>query len=178
MDNTFKAPWGKFLIVMTSIALTILLGCVVTGFFGIIGIITIRLDEYYLLWNLLMFGIPGITIISTLFLMIRKYEIQGSKLLIHRLGWKKVIDLSNIETVKADPKAVNSSIRLFGNGGLFAFSGIYRNKELGNYRIFATDFKNNVVIKTSEKTYVITPENPETFVEKLKSLIKNRPKQE
>ena len=178
MDNTFKASWGIFLIVMTSIASIILLGCIVTGLFGAIGIITVQLDEYYILWNLFMFGIPGIIIISTLFSMVRKYEIQDSKLLIHRLLWKKVIDLSNITSVEFDPKAVKSSIRLFGNGGLFVFSGIYRNKKLGNYVIFATDFKNSVVIKTKEKTSVVTPENPGTFVKKLKSLIKNRTEQE
>jgi len=170
MENTFKAPWGTFLKVMTAIALIILLGCSTAGILGISGILNINLAEYSLLWIIAMIGIPALTVILTLFFIIRKYEIQDNKLLIYRLGWKKVIDLSNLETAEFDPKAVKGSIRLFGNGGLFAFSGIYRNKKLGNYRIFATDFKKSVVLKTKEKIYIVTPENPENFVEKVKQL--------
>jgi hypothetical protein len=162
--NTYKAPWGMLLKVVTIIANIILLGIIAAG-------IIIRMEDYRLLWRLIMIGIPAATLIITMFFMIRKYEIQGNNLLVYRLGWKKTIDLSGLKSVEIDPEAAKNSIRLFGNGGLFAFSGIYRNKKLGNYRIFATDFKNSVVLKTEKKTYVVTPDNPEKFAEEIKILI-------
>ena len=110
-----------------------------------------------------MIGIPSLVLIVTLFFIVSKYEIQDNKLLIHRFFWKKAIDLHGILSVEYDPDAVKGSIRLFGNGGLFAFSGIYKNKKLGNYRVFATDYKKCVVMKNKEKTFVVTPENPKTF---------------
>ena len=168
MENTFKATWGTLLKVMTTLALIILLGCIAVG-------IVIKIDEYYLLWYSCMIGIPSLVLIVTLFFIVSKYEIQDNKLLIHRFFWKKAIDLHGILSVEYDPDAVKGSIRLFGNGGLFAFSGIYKNKKLGNYRVFATDYKKCVVMKNKEKTFVVTPENPKTFVEKISNLIKDRP---
>ena len=57
------------------------------------------------------------------------------------------------------------SIRTFGNGGLFAFVGRYRNRLIGPYRAYATDLHKTVVLRFTDKTIVITPEEPEKFVQ-------------
>lgn len=164
--NTYKSPWGVLLTIITVTAVIILLGVITSG-------IIIRIKDYQILWYLVMIVIPSSVLIVTLIFMVRKYEIRERKLLVHRLGWKKIIDLSNLKSAEADPKAVKNSIRLFGNGGLFAFSGIYRNKELGNYNVFATDFKKCVVLKTDQKIFVISPDNPKKFVEDINRIINN-----
>jgi hypothetical protein len=56
------------------------------------------------------------------------------------------------------------SIRVFGNGGLFSFTGLYQNKRLGSYRAYVTDDKRTVVVRLKEKTIVISPEFPDEFV--------------
>jgi hypothetical protein len=162
--NTYKAPWSTLLTVITTIVSVVLLGIMVIG-------ISIQMEGYQFQWYIIMIGLPAAILIITVFFMIRKFELRGSSLLIHRLGWKKSIDLGSLKSAEFDPAAAKNSIRLFGNGGLFAFSGIYRNKKLGNYRIYATDFKKCVVLKTDQRTFVITPENPEKFVEEISILI-------
>jgi hypothetical protein len=59
---------------------------------------------------------------------------------------------------------MQGSIRTFGNGGLFGFIGLFRNKKLGRYRAFATDEKNAVVLRFATHTLVITPEQPQRAV--------------
>ncbi len=52
---------------------------------------------------------------------------------------------------------MKGSIRTFGNGGLFCFSGRFRNRKLGSYRAFATDPKLAVVLRFPDKIVVVTP---------------------
>jgi hypothetical protein len=68
-----------------------------------------------------------------------------------------------------DPEAMSGSIRLAGNGGLFAFTGLYRSRRLGNYRAFATDPENSVVLTFSERIIVVTPNDPRGFVESIQN---------
>ena len=64
---------------------------------------------------------------------------------------------------------MSRSIRLFGNGGAFAFSGWFRNRKLGSYRAYATDPARSVVLKFSDhKTIVVTPEPPDAFIAAVK----------
>jgi len=63
------------------------------------------------------------------------------------------------------------SLRLFGIGGFFSYCGSFKNRVLGSYKAYATHRKNTVVITTKEgEKIVITPSNPELFVEELKSV--------
>ena len=71
-------------------------------------------------------------------------------------------------SIEPDPNAMKGSIRTFGNGGFFSFSGRFRNSQLGSYRAFATDPKRAVVIKTEKRTFVITPQDPDDFILKCK----------
>jgi hypothetical protein len=52
-----------------------------------------------------------------------------------------------------------------GNGGLFSFTGWYWNKTLGSFRAFATDFRYTVVLKREGSTVVVTPDDPQGFVQ-------------
>ena len=65
---------------------------------------------------------------------------------------------------------MTGSIRTMGNGGLFSFSGRYRSRKLGSFRAYVTDLRNCVVLKLAEQVIVISPENPEMFVEILSNL--------
>jgi hypothetical protein len=61
-------------------------------------------------------------------------------------------------------------MRLFGNGGFFCFAGWFRNSKLGVYRLFGTDAKLAVVLRFSDKTVVITPDDPQKFVTDINTL--------
>ena len=104
------------------------------------------------------------TLAGSAVFMVRGYVVTGTSLLIRRLGWERRLDLSGLTSATVDPDALHRSMRLFGNDGFFAFTGMFRNKKLGVYRAFATDPKRAVVLNFSGKTVVVTPDDPHKFV--------------
>ena len=63
-----------------------------------------------------------------------------------------------------EPDAMRGSIRTFGNGGAFSFSGFYYNKRLGSYRAFVTDPRRAVVLRYATRRVVLSPAAPDDFV--------------
>jgi Bacterial PH domain len=75
---------------------------------------------------------------------------------------------SGLESARIEPNAMRSSIRTFGNGGFFSFSGFYWNKALGVYRAFVTDPRRAVVLRySSKRTVVLSPVSPQDFIDHL-----------
>jgi hypothetical protein len=56
------------------------------------------------------------------------------------------------------------SSRLFGNGGLFSFTGLYRNRSFGRYRAFVTDPARSVALFLPNRVVVVSPADAEGFV--------------
>lgn len=86
---------------------------------------------------------------------------------IHRLGWSKKFNLSELTLLQHEKNVLMGSIRVFGNGGLFAYVGKFRNTILGNYNAYLTNTEDCLVIGFEKKKIVISPEKPE----QLKKLI-------
>ncbi len=108
--------------------------------------------------------VPVAILFFSLLFVVTGYDLEGADLLVRRLFWSTRIPLAGLRQIYADPWVCKGSIRLFGNGGLFAFTGLYRNKKLGNYRLFATDFSCAVVLILPKRTVVITPAWPDLFI--------------
>ena len=51
-----------------------------------------------------------------------------------------------------------------GSGGLFGYYGKFNNSKLKNYNLQAGNRVNLVMIKTADKTYVLSPDNRENFL--------------
>jgi hypothetical protein len=65
------------------------------------------------------------------------------------------------------PGSASSALRVCGNGGLFAFSGWFWNRQLGRFRMCATDLAHTVVLRFQDRIWVITPDRPEAFARAL-----------
>jgi hypothetical protein len=100
---------------------------------------------------------------------VRGYTITGDSVVIHRPLWNTRLPLSGLTEARFEPKAMQGSIRTFGNGGLFAFTGFYRNNSLGNYRAYVTDPARTVVLRFMDRTVVLSPDMPEEFVRELRT---------
>lgn len=161
MMQKFGAPWGKALIGMTVFGTVILIGLPV---FSIIRGLAEGSSFY------VMVGIPLIILGGCVLFTIRGYSITNGSLFVKRLFWSNKIDLIRLRDIKINPEAMAKSIRTFGNGGLFSFSGRFRNSELGAYRAFATDPKKSVILRFTDKTIVVTPDKPEDFSNAIKSI--------
>jgi Bacterial PH domain len=152
----FRAPWSKSLVAASTFATLICLGVA------------------YILWTLpvaseslrLWLGLlPLAMIFICALFMIRGYSVENGAIAIHRLFWITRVSLSGLQAVYFDPGATRRSIRTFGNGGFFSFTGYFRNKGLGSYRAFMTDRGRAVVLRFPASVIVISPERPENFVD-------------
>lgn len=96
---------------------------------------------------------------------VRGYSVRQGRLLIHRLGWATTYDLSTLVSAEVSPGATIGSVRAMGIGGLFGFIGHFHNAVLGSYKAYATNDLNTVVLEIAGETIVVTPDDPQAFVE-------------
>lgn len=113
--------------------------------------------------------VPPLVVAGALLFVVRGYEIQGDALCVRRLLWDTRIPLEGLQRAWHDPGAMERSLRIFGNGGLFAISGLFRNRSLGNFRAFVTRPDRAVVLRTAARVVVISPAEPHAFLHALAS---------
>ena len=92
------------------------------------------------------------------------YELTGDQLTVQfRMGQRVFNGVTGCETLTARPPM---GLRLWGNGGLFAATGIFWNKAYGVYRVYVTSarYQDYVLVETRTQKILISPENPENFV--------------
>ena len=165
----FRAPWSKSLIVASTFATLVCLGV------------------SYALWTLPMEGplqslrfwlgtLPLAIVFLCALFTVRGYSIENNDLVVDRLFWKTRIPLRELMSVKFDPEATRRSIRTFGNGGFFSFTGYFRNKDLGSYRAFMTDRRRTVVLRFPSSVIVISPNRPDDFVNTISQFARVEPR--
>ncbi len=159
---SFGAPRGRTLKLTTTLCLLVCFGI------PVIGLINYSSFPGPLLWSIML--LPLLLVAGTAPFMIRGYSVTDGMLIVHRLGWSLRMELAALLEVKADPAALKGSVRLAGNGGLFAFCGWFRNARLGVFRAFCTDTVHAVVLRFPDRTVVVTPDQPEKFVSAVKEL--------
>jgi len=98
------------------------------------------------------------------------YTIDEAGLHVERPLFATRLPLRGLQRVWSDPDACQGSLRLFGNGGLFSFTGLFRNKTLGTYRLFGTSLGHAVVLQLPARRVVITPADPDAFIAHLQRL--------
>ena len=157
-ETKFSAPWCTLLKGMTAFCAVVLIGIPIT--------VMNHAAPQQILWSVLF---PPAILLAGAFFVIRGYELRPDNLLVRRLGWSSRIDLTDLLSAEVDPKAMSGSIRTCGNGGLFCFAGLFRSKRLGSYRAFATDPARSVVLRFPNRTVVVTPGDPEAFVNAVKT---------
>jgi hypothetical protein len=157
MNAKFGAPWGVRLGILTVLVVVVLTGVSVIEMIVLPGA---------------MAGLRGLAAVVPLSVLIcsapfvvRGYAISDRTLLVMRLFWATRIDLASLTSATADPGAMKRSVKIFGNDGLFVIGGLFWNKKLGRYRAFATDPKHSVVLRFVDRLIVVTPDDPERFVE-------------
>ncbi|MHB8623174.1 MAG: PH domain-containing protein [Sulfuricaulis sp.] len=106
-------------------------------------------------------------LVAGLVFMVTGYTVTDNGLHVERLLWSTRVSLARLTRVWFDPDTCQHSIRVFGNGGLFAFTGLYHHRTLGRYRLFATNFSQTVVLVFPQRVVVVTPDDPQAFIEYL-----------
>jgi PH (Pleckstrin Homology) domain-containing protein len=148
----YKAPWGTSLVVISSFAMVLCLGAA-------LGLV--RQGRGWLQWMAL---VPLSLVVGSALFTVRGYSVAPDVILIHRLFWSTRLPLAGLESAQFEPGAMRRSLRTFGNGGLFSFTGWFYNKALGAYRAFVTDPRRTVVLHYPGRTVILSPAAPEKFV--------------
>ena len=92
------------------------------------------------------------------------YEVsQGVLIVVFRYGSKEFGPIMKCSPV---PKKIPFTIRVWGNGGLFAGTGIYWNKLWGIFRAYVTtsDKSNLVLVETPTQKVVISPLDAQALI--------------
>lgn len=128
----------------------------------ILGMFFCAFFEPGLLWA--GFVLTIIVLLCYLFAPIA-YEFNGSQLVIVTRINKKIFGpVLKCSTIHEEKPSFG--LRLWGNGGLFAGTGIFWNKKYGIFKAYVTtgERKHLILVETPTIKVLITPENPDQFV--------------
>ena len=159
--TSFRAPWSRSLVVI-SVIVPLVCVAVVSAPLASLG----QGNR----WGFLLATLPLLLPSVAALFLIRGYVLRDHDLLVRRLCWTTRISLTGLRSVRHDPAALRWSIRTFGNGGLFSFTGFYWNKTLGSYRCFVTDPARSVILRLPKRTLVVSPDDPSAFVARMEAL--------
>ena len=161
----FSAPWSRSLTLATTVSVAVLLVVMLTGLlFG---------PRQLLLWWVAMVGVPLAVLLGALPFVVRGYILTESQIEVRRLGWSTTLPLAGLVAVTGVPEGLRGSLRLFGNGGLFAICGWFWNRRIGRFRAYATDPGRVVLLRYRDgRRVVVTPHDVQHFIVRVRTLAK------
>ena len=165
--TTFRAPWSRALLISTSVQVAVLLA--VGAATLVLSVVDPELRPWQRLLALLMgVGLPLTVLGIAARFAVRGYTVSDASILVDRPGRSFAVDLRDLESATLSPHVMRRSVREFANGGLFAYTGRFRNAELGSYRAFVTDHSRTAVLRfpgrPDGEVLVMSPHDPEAFV--------------
>jgi hypothetical protein len=159
----FSAPWGRSLRRVTAVSVVVLLLLVPAGLVGV--------PRQLPLLRFAAAGIPLLALLGALPFMVRGYALTDRVIRVRRLAWDSVLPLAGLVAVTGEPEGLRRSLRLFGNGGLFAISGWFWNRRWGRFRAYATDPERAVLLRyRNGAKVVLTPGDVQQFIVRTRAL--------
>jgi hypothetical protein len=159
----FAAPWSRSLRTLTIASVVLLLSL------ALIGLLLGPGKSW--LWRGATLGAPLVILCGTLLFMVRGYVLTDCQIEVRRLGWTTVLPLAGLGAVTGEPQGLSGSLRLFGNGGMFAISGWFWNRRIGRFRAYATDPQRAVLLRYRDGAQVIlTPDDVQHFIVQVRRL--------
>jgi Bacterial PH domain len=159
----FSAPWSRSLRTSTTVSVLVLLGVMAAAV--VVG------PRLPLPGRLGLTLLPVLIVLGTLPFMVRGYVLTDKDIEVRRLGWRTMVPLAGLTDVTGLPQGLAGSVRLFGNGGMFAVSGWFWNRRIGRYRAYVTDPARAVLLRYRDGAQVVlTPHDVQHFIVKVKTL--------
>lgn len=162
----FRAPWSRGLRSISGIAVTALLAALVAG-----GYAWSRTGSVASLPAIVF---PPIILLIAALCMVRGYVVTDEEIVVKRLGWANRFSHADLRSVHGDNEAMSASLRLLANTGLLSYSGYFWNRKMGRYRAFATDPSRAVVLTYAKRKILLTPDDPQRFIVRVRMLLKNQ----
>jgi len=157
----YKNPFDKTTKVISSLTCLLLLSIIIKFWF----------DEDGLLIPVIVSILFAATLGLSYVWSPRQFETDAANITIRKMWQPIVIPRDTIiESRLLEADDIKGSIRLMGSGGLFGYYGKFNNSKLKTYNLQAGNRMNLVMIKTADKTYVLTPDNREDFLKDVQGL--------
>jgi hypothetical protein len=96
-------------------------------------------------------------------------EVEGGRLMIRMRRRVEGYDLAGAASRRLTPEEIAYLERLATNGGVTAGTGGFESHLLGEFDLYATDLANAVLVDLGETRLIVTPDEPEGFLEALSS---------
>jgi hypothetical protein len=169
MALEFGAPWSRSLKRASAFAVVMLAAIAAAG----ILIVPARMP----LARCVMVGVPVTVWVIAFLSIVSGYSLTATQLEVQRPLWSTAIPLAQLLSVAGDAEVFKGSLRLSGNGGIFSFTGWFWKRRLGCYRAFATDPARAVILKFDKRTIVVTPDDPQRFIVRVRTHLATAPAQ-
>jgi hypothetical protein len=157
----YKNPFDKTTKVISSLTCLLLLSIIIKFWF----------DEDGLLIPVIVSILFAATLGLSYVWSPRQFETDAANITIRKMWQPIVIPRDTIiESRLLEADDIKGSIRLMGSGGLFGYYGKFNNSKLKTYNLQAGNRMNLVMIKTADKTYVLTPDKREDFLKDVQGL--------
>lgn len=168
MEQKYTASLGTI-----SIVITVLLASM--GLLTPMLLVPTGEQEPDLIWVCAFFpGLIFIILTISYLYMPRWYIVSPKGILTGRRISDVLIPIEAIDNARTvTEEEMGFAIRLFGNGGVFGFTGYYFSRKMGRMRLYATRKSHYVLIIGNEnKKIIVTPDNPEAMVDAINTLLK------
>jgi len=148
------------------VRLAILLSAVIAVLAGVVLAVMVLRDPHAPRAMVAAGGVTPIALAAVLWAArIRRYRLAGDELQIE-LRFRTVrFPLAGLVSAAADREAMRHAWKMYGNGGLGAYSGRFRSRRLGPFRAYLTDAGRAVVLRWPGRCLVISPDQPTYFLE-------------
>ena len=160
----FRAPWGRCLVWMSLLSVVV---CAVAA-------VSVWMVPHHPASRAVLFllqeGTAGLILallVGAALFTVRGYTVAPDVILVHRLLWNTPLPREGLLSATVQTQAMQGSLKLFGNGGMFSFTGWFWSKTLGRFRAYATNLNCTVVLRWEKRTAVVSPDNAEEFVREL-----------
>lgn len=165
--NEYICTWGIPIIIITIIYLLILLFVFIQTYrYFIRKKEKLNNSFRYILLSISLIGL----IISFSFLLESplKITVQKDFININQVKGTLSISISDICEIRKYTDFDNkNSVRIFASGGVFGYIGKFKNPQIGTFRMYSTNVKDQFIIRTSKDTFVISCNNYESLIKEV-----------
>ncbi len=106
----------------------------------------------------------------------RGYLLNDVELVVDRAMRPITVPLREIrEFGRVEDGLLRRSLRMMGTAGYYGYYGLFWNRRLGKFRLYATRTRDLVSVRTDKTLYVLSPEDSEDFLSSLGALKRGAP---
>lgn len=163
--KVFPASWDRWMWIFNSLLVLLMGG--ITVMLLIAGICAMRENMCCGIIVLAASPLPALILIICAAFAPRKYKITADNILVSRLFAKDVeIPLSKVYSIEpiSYKYVFKKSLRIMGSGGGFGIYGDFTSRNLKYFKAYMTRRDKLVLISTTDKPFVLTPDDPEGFI--------------